>query len=564
MSWSSGEYDDPPWQGQLGGGPPSNGVGYGGNQKLDGEKLKAGLKQACKKEQQSDRDALCFLQNIIPKSNKRGSSSAPSFDRARLVQVLQEVFHNQIMTDWSRRNTIYCQALHVCEYLAVNQDDDLAHLLNTPVDNSESSIEIQESRDCTICTCLKEFSDLAAMVVSMAQKTKTLAAATASSVVDVADVRLAENVLRVYQLVQSRVDDSNIKMKKDAAILSVTTPVDSYRSHLGPLRFGLIQNFTQQHYALIYKTQGFHFPANNGSNLSISPQLARNLFKELTSYKSVLPVEYGSSIFVRALEDRLDLCRVLIMGPDDTPYANGCYIFDVHLTATYPSEPPKVQFINHGHKRFNPNLYQDGKVCLSLLGTWTGPGWVAGTSTLLQVLISIQSLILVPDPYFNEPGYEREMRTEGGRKHSEKYNESIRSYTLAISMEPFLKAIIDKKPSLYPEFDDVIKLHFTLKRAVITNQLRKWAQANPSLQSTAHRLLGYLDRLAPSDTTGANPKKRSFPTPVEYHVNDDGVIEIDDDRKIASRPKEHRVSDLVCLDDDGKGDTGLPVFVDLT
>jgi hypothetical protein len=45
------------------------------------------------------------------------------------------------------------------------------------------------------------------------------------------------------------------------------------------------------------------------------------------------------------------------------------------------------------------------KVCLSLLGTWTGPGWIPGKSTLLQVLISIQSLILSDEPYLNEPGW---------------------------------------------------------------------------------------------------------------------------------------------------------------
>ena len=48
---------------------------------------------------------------------------------------------------------------------------------------------------------------------------------------------------------------------------------------------------------------------------------------------------------------------------------------------------------------------QDGKVCLSLLGTWSGPGWIAGKSTLLQVLISIQSMILCDEPYLNEPGW---------------------------------------------------------------------------------------------------------------------------------------------------------------
>jgi len=67
-----------------------------------------------------------------------------------------------------------------------------------------------------------------------------------------------------------------------------------------------------------------------------------------------------------------------------------------------------------GRVRFNPNLYKDGKVCLSLLGTWTGPSWDPKSSTLLQVIVSIQSLILVSDPYFNEPGVEATMNTSSG------------------------------------------------------------------------------------------------------------------------------------------------------
>lgn len=38
--------------------------------------------------------------------------------------------------------------------------------------------------------------------------------------------------------------------------------------------------------------------------------------------------------------------------------------------------------------------YDTGKVCLSLLGTWEGPSWDPQTSTLLQVLVSIQAMIL--------------------------------------------------------------------------------------------------------------------------------------------------------------------------
>ena len=44
------------------------------------------------------------------------------------------------------------------------------------------------------------------------------------------------------------------------------------------------------------------------------------------------------------------------------------------------------------------------QVCLSLLGTWTGKGTEQWTkaSNLLQLFISIQSLVLNSTPYYNE------------------------------------------------------------------------------------------------------------------------------------------------------------------
>lgn len=44
---------------------------------------------------------------------------------------------------------------------------------------------------------------------------------------------------------------------------------------------------------------------------------------------------------------------------------------------------------------------------------------------LAQVLVSIQSLILVDQPYFNEPGYEANMHTDAGRASSRAYNLNI-------------------------------------------------------------------------------------------------------------------------------------------
>ena len=47
------------------------------------------------------------------------------------------------------------------------------------------------------------------------------------------------------------------------------------------------------------------------------------------------------------------------------------------------------------------NLYEEGKVCLSILGTWAGDkseSWSASRSSLLQALVSIQGLVLVKEP----------------------------------------------------------------------------------------------------------------------------------------------------------------------
>lgn len=79
-----------------------------------------------------------------------------------------------------------------------------------------------------------------------------------------------------------------------------------------------------------------------------------------------------------------------------------------------------------GGLRLNPNLYDCGKVCLSLLNTWSGKGcekWAPNKSTMLQVLVSIQALILNAQPYYNEPGYESQSGTREGQQRAKKYSE---------------------------------------------------------------------------------------------------------------------------------------------
>ena len=93
----------------------------------------------------------------------------------------------------------------------------------------------------------------------------------------------------------------------------------------------------------------------------------------------------------------------LLIGPKDTPYEYGYYIFEFNFPNDYPYSPPKLFFLTRdGVTRFNPNLYRNGKVCLSLLNTWRGEQWTScqSISTILLTLLTI----FINNPLLNEPG----------------------------------------------------------------------------------------------------------------------------------------------------------------
>ena len=199
----------------------------------------------------------------------------------------------------------------------------------------------------------------------------------------------------------------------------------------------------------------------------------KRMVQEYTTLQNSLPIHYDASIFARADTENLSVIQALITGPKDTPYENGCFIFDIYIPTTYPANPPLVWHITHGGKRFNPNLYAEGKVCLSLIGTWSGDkgaeSWNAKTSTLYQVLVSIQSQILTETPVFNEPGYETYFNTLTGKTYNESYNNNIRYFTMCHTILDLLKA-----PEKYPHFEYVLKKHFYLKKETILATCQKW------------------------------------------------------------------------------------------
>jgi ubiquitin-protein ligase len=103
--------------------------------------------------------------------------------------------------------------------------------------------------------------------------------------------------------------------------------------------------------------------------------------------------------------DEVDMMKgyAMIVGPSDTPYFGGFYFFKFDFPYDYPFSPPKVTYMtNDGMTRYNPNLYKCGKVCVSILNTWSGDKW-SSCQTLNSVLLTLCSL-LNEAPLENEPG----------------------------------------------------------------------------------------------------------------------------------------------------------------
>lgn len=134
-------------------------------------------------------------------------------------------------------------------------------------------------------------------------------------------------------------------------------------------------------------------------------------------------------------------------------------------------------------------------MCLSLLGTWHGGSeaekWQPGKSGLFQVLLSVQGMVLVADPYFNEPAVELMRGTPEGEAASSAYNAARRLETLRWAMVDLLEA-----PR--PGFEQVIAAHFGALRHRIMGKAPAWvaeARTADSSGALAERMERELQKL---------------------------------------------------------------------
>ena len=193
--------------------------------------------------------------------------------------------------------------------------------------------------------------------------------------------------------------------------------------------------------------------SNNKNNIVISKETILRLAKDI---KQIIKEPLNNNgIYYKHDDQNILKGYALIIGQENTPYAYGNYLFEFEFPYNYPHSPPIVTFLlSDGQTRFNPNLYINGKVCLSILNTWKGDQWT-GCQTISTILL-VLTTVLTENPLLNEPGiYE-------SHKDCSFYKRIIAYKNIELSIIKLLnnKSNINLKSKYVKPFYDIIVNNF--------------------------------------------------------------------------------------------------------
>jgi len=199
----------------------------------------------------------------------------------------------------------------------------------------------------------------------------------------------------------------------------------------------------------------------------LPPQATKRLMRDINAVQELK----GQGIWYCEDESTITKGTAMIRGPKDTPYADALLFFSVEFPTDYPFSPPKVLILtSDGETRFHPNLYVQGKVCLSILGTYSGPQW-SGALSLNSVLLSILGL-LDKNPLAHEPAWEAGTLLDP--KHS-MYADCVEHQMIKYMMDLLKKYEVEssRKSCMWEPFQDEINQLIPELKANLQTRIQK-------------------------------------------------------------------------------------------
>lgn len=430
----------------------ASGVGYGHNGNTSNWDIKAYLKAA----EERDNIIQSILNKIIVEiqnSDTYDSNIYDSLKNSVLITYVKSQLQGTTLLEITKHKEIYTKIFTLLSNLA--NENGMCLFVSTTNDSSVKSLFDLLSEVNAMCKTAIKYDKTEDDMIGM--------------ITTVYDMIKPCYDSYIQETLKKEIHQKQLEETKQTIEQEYIKKMTELRDRDGEEEFKLVDTNYHPEYQQFFNADKHH---------KIPSAILKRIRDEFVTFSS-LPISYDAFVIARPDCNYMTAVRTIMSGPKDTPYECGLFIFDTYINKEFPTKPPNCWYQNTGGKRFNPNLYDSGYVCLSLLGTWRtnkpSETWNKDTSSLLQIYVSIQSQILVDLPYYNEPGHESYYNSPNGKAQSDAYNNDIKLYTMKFAMLDLIK-----NPKLYPQVEDVVRAHFSMKKDKVLEICAKWVEAAPS------------------------------------------------------------------------------------
>jgi ubiquitin-protein ligase len=126
--------------------------------------------------------------------------------------------------------------------------------------------------------------------------------------------------------------------------------------------------------------------------------------------------------------------NILIFGPEDTIFEGGVFNCKIEFTQNYPNKPPSFKFIDN---IYHPNIYPDGKVCISILHEGVDVYGYEDISERWNPSHSVNSILMSIISILTEPNFESPANVDASKLWKENYNQYKKIiYNLIVKNDP--------------------------------------------------------------------------------------------------------------------------------
>ncbi|CAD8106696.1 unnamed protein product [Paramecium primaurelia] len=183
-----------------------------------------------------------------------------------------------------------------------------------------------------------------------------------------ASIRQKQNNITLKQL-RDTFKLKNSQIEFDKVPIGINLPNEINQQSIHPQQ--LVQEIIQD------QTKLFQYASNNS---------LKRVIKEIMNYEQ----HPHPHIKIFPCQGNVSFWKIILLGPEQTPYEGGVFILYLQFDENYPNKPPNLRFLT---PIYHCNINSQGRICHSILDR----NYTLDT-TILQIFSAIFGLLMTPEP----------------------------------------------------------------------------------------------------------------------------------------------------------------------